>query len=45
MNLKAEWHQPAVGRLVVLQDLQELSGQEGRGGEERDRAGQRRGGV
>ena len=32
MNSKAEWHQPAVGRVVVLQDLQELSGQEGRGG-------------
>ena len=31
MNSKAEWHQPAVGRVVVLQDLQEVSGQEGRG--------------
>ena len=26
MNSKAEWHQPAVGRVVVLQDLQELPG-------------------
>ena len=45
MNSKAEWHQPAVGRVVVLQELQELSGQEGRGGREIGRAGQRRGGV
>ena len=31
MNSKAEWHQPAVGRVAVLQDLQDLSGPEGRG--------------
>ena len=35
MNSKAEWHQPAVGRVVVMQELQELqeiTGQERGGG-------------
>jgi hypothetical protein len=41
MNSKAEWYQPAVGRVVVLQELQELSGSEGRRGRERGRAEER----
>ena len=32
MNSKAQWHQRAIGRVVVAQEIQELPDQEGRRG-------------
>ena len=43
MNSKAEWHQPAVGRVVITRELEELEEQEGRRGSQG--GGRSRGGV
>ena len=45
MNSKAEWHQPAVGRVVVAQELQEPPDQEGRRGHQGGRGNLRGPGV
>ena len=43
MNSKAEWHQPAVPRVVVTRDLEEVGGAGQRGrGRGRQQAGGRR---
>ena len=43
MNSKAEWHQPAVGRVVITRELEELEEQEGGRGSQG--GGRSRGGV
>ena len=43
MNSKAEFHQPAVGRVVITRELEELEEQEGRRGSQG--GGRSRGGI
>jgi hypothetical protein len=45
MNSRAEWHQPAVGRVVITRSLEELQGQEERSSGVGRRGGQGRGSM